>query len=276
MVQGMWAPVVPVSQGSPAVVGRELPGLRALVADFPAALHLARHAHEHPTMAVVLSGVFRKELAGGVQEAAPGTLIAEPAGERHANWFGPRGARVVLLQPLLPGEEGEIPWRTLFGRPHLSVDPWCAALARRIARELSSPDDLSLLALEGLVLELLISAARGRPSGPLRRAPPWLARIEELLRVEFVCPPSMRSLALEAGVHPVHLARVFRRHHGCTAASHVRKLRVAWAQEELLRPGATVTEVALAAGFSDQSHFTRAFRQIIGMAPGRWRRQQTS
>lgn len=276
MVLRMSVPVVPVSQGSPTVVGRELGGLRALVADFPASLHLPRHAHEHPTMAVVLSGLFRKVVAGGVQEATPGALITEPAGERHVNWFGPRGARVVLLQPLAFEDEGEVPWRTLFGRPHITVDPWCAALARRIARELSVPDDLSLLAIEGLALELLVSAARARAPEPAARAPPWLARIEELLRVEFVHPPSTRSLAREAGVHPVHLARVFRRHHGCTAAAHVRKLRVAWAQEQLLRPGATATDVALEAGFSDQSHFTRVFRQHVGMSPGRWRRQHPS
>jgi AraC family transcriptional regulator len=226
-------------------------------------------------MAVVLSGLFRKDVAGVEQDAAPGTVIAEPAGERHANWFGPGGARVVLLQPLVL-EESELPCRTLFARPHLAVDPWCAALARRVARELVSPDDLSVLALEGLTLELLVSAARAQPTGHFRRPPRWLTRIEELLRVDFVHPPSMRSLALEAGVHPVHLARVFRRHHGCTAASHVRKLRVAWAQEQLLRPGATAADVALAAGFADQSHLARAFREILGVPPGRWRRQNAS
>jgi AraC family transcriptional regulator len=182
----------------------------------------------------------------------------------------------VLLQPLGLEEESELPCRILFARPHLAVDPWCAALARQVARELVSPDDLSVLALEGLTLELLVSAARTQRPGPLRRAPPWLARIEELLRVDFVRPPSMRSLALEAGVHPVHLARVFRRHHGCTAASHVRKLRVAWAQEQLLRPGATAADVALAAGFADQSHLARAFRQILGVSPGQWRREHAA
>jgi len=84
----------------------------------------------------------------------------------------------------------------------------------------------------------------------------------------------MEHLAHEAGVHPVHVARVFRRHHGCTAASHVRRLRVAWAQEQLLRPGASLAAVALAAGFSDQSQFSRAFRQVVGVSPARWRREQ--
>jgi AraC family transcriptional regulator len=273
MIEVMSAPVVPVSLGSPTVVVRELRGLRTLLADFPAALHLPRHAHEHATMAVVLSGRFRKQLATGIQEACPGSLISEPPGERHSNWFGPRGARVVLLQPLQP-QDDEVPSHTLFARPRAAVDPWAAALGRRIAEELTSPDDLSAIALHGLTLELLVRAARGRspPSGG--RPPPWLARIEELLRVHFVHPPSMEHLAHEAGVHPVHVARVFRRHHGCTAASHVRRLRVAWAQEQLLRPGASLAAVALAAGFSDQSQFSRAFRQVVGVSPARWRREQ--
>ena len=276
MSVSMSLPVVPVSQGSPTVVARELPGLRALVADFPAALHLPRHSHAQPTLAVVLSGCFRKQLASEVQEAVPGSLITEPAGECHANWFGPRGARVALLQPLQVEEDGEIPWHRLFGRPRASLDPACTSLAWRMARELTAPDDLSLLALEALTLELLVSAARGGSVEPRSRPPPWLARVEERLRVEFVRPPPMRTLAREAGVHPVHLARVFRRRNGCTAASHVRKLRVAWAQAQLLLEGATTADVALAAGFADQSHFARVFRQLVGVSPARWRRQQLS
>jgi AraC family transcriptional regulator len=272
MIDAMSAPVVPVSQGSPRVVGRELRGVRTLVADFPAGLHLPRHAHEHATMALVLSGRFRKQLATCIQEAVPGSLISEPPGERHTNWFGPRGARVVLLQPLLLHDD-QLPSHTLFARPRATVDPWAAALGRRIAEELTSPDDLSALALHGLTLELLVRAARARSPPPERRPPPWLARIEELLRIQFVRPPSMEVLAEEAGVHPVHVARVFRRHHGCTAASHVRRLRVAWAQEQLLRPGASLADVALAAGFSDQSQFSRAFRQVVGTSPARWRRE---
>jgi len=276
MLTVMSAPVVPVSQGSPTVAFREVRGLRTLVADFPATLHLPRHAHEHPTLAAVLSGHFRKHLARGIQEAVAGSLITEPAGERHANWFGPRGARVVLLQPLVLEEHGEIPWHTLFARPRAAVDPWCAALARRIAQELTAPDDLSSLALDALTLELLVCAARARSPDPGTHPPRWLAHVEERLRVQFVHPPSMRSLAEEAGVHPVHLARVFRKHHGCTAASHVRKLRVAWAQEQLLRPGTRTADIALAAGFSDQSHFARVFRQLAGMSPARWRCQRLS
>ncbi len=246
-----------------------------LVAQFPSALHLPRHAHEHPTLAAVISGAFRKQLAGGDQDCRPCSVIAEPAGEHHSNLFGPRGARVVLLQPLSVPAETEPEWGMLFARPRASLDPGSADVARRIAAELERPDDLSGLALNALMLELLVAALRA-PWLPARARPLWLARIEERLRAGFIDPPDMRSLAKEAGVHPVHVARVFRRQHGTTVAGYVRKLRVAWAQEELLRPGATTVEVALAAGFADQSHFARVFRRVVGLTPGQWRRRNSA
>jgi AraC family transcriptional regulator len=58
-----------------------------------------------------------------------------------------------------------------------------------------------------------------------------------------------------------------------TVAGYVRQLRVAWAQEQLRQPGAVAVQVALAAGFADQSHFTRAFRRVMGRPPSTWKRQ---
>jgi len=49
---------------------------------------------------------------------------------------------------------------------------------------------------------------------------------------------------------------------------------VAWTQEQLTRTALSMAEVALAAGFSDQSHFARVFRQMVGVSPGRWRRER--
>ena len=74
--------------------------------------------------------------------------------------------------------------------------------------------------------------------------------------------------------HPVHVARVFRAHHGTTIAGYVRHLRVAWAQEQLRQPGRVAAEVALAAGFADQSHFIRAFRRVMGRPPSAWKRER--
>src|SRR5438309_377932 len=73
------------------------------------------------------------------------------------------------------------------------------------------------------------------------------------------------------GVHAVHLAREFRKHYGCTAGDYVRQLRIEYAFREIGRSGSSLAEIASAAGFSDQSHFSKVFRRFTGMTPANYR-----
>jgi AraC-like DNA-binding protein len=68
------------------------------------------------------------------------------------------------------------------------------------------------------------------------------------------------------------LAREFRRHFCCTAGEYVRRLRVDFACRALLQSDTALIEIAVNAGFSDQSHFTRTFRAAMGMAPAQFRK----
>jgi AraC family transcriptional regulator len=73
-------------------------------------------------------------------------------------------------------------------------------------------------------------------------------------------------------VHPVHLARVFRLTYGTPVGSYLRGLRLAWAAGRLTDSEDTIAQIALEAGFFDQSHFTRTFRQYFGLTPQAYRR----
>src|SRR5262249_21772677 len=75
------------------------------------------------------------------------------------------------------------------------------------------------------------------------------------------------AVAAAVGIHPVHLARVFRYHFGATLGDYVRRLRVEFAARQLITTEETLAGIALAAGFSDQSHFTRTFKRQTGMTP---------
>ena len=79
------------------------------------------------------------------------------------------------------------------------------------------------------------------------------------------------ELAREAGVHPVHLSRVFRRCVGEGIGEYVHRLRVRTACERMLAPHNSLSELSLGTGFADQSHFTRAFRKITGLTPATFR-----
>jgi AraC family transcriptional regulator len=72
-------------------------------------------------------------------------------------------------------------------------------------------------------------------------------------------------------VHPVHLARTFRRYYHCSPGEYVRRLRLESATRELCASDASLIEIALAAGYCDQSHFSKSFKRHTGMSPARFR-----
>jgi AraC family transcriptional regulator len=131
-------------------------------------------------------------------------------------------------------------------------------------------DDASSLALESLVLETFVTAFCDRVSTDRNHR--WLGRVVDALHETTERRVSMDDLAAVAGVHPVHVAREFRRTFRCTVAGYLRALRVRRACQELAEGEVPLSSIAQSAGFSDQSHFTRVFRATIGVSPGEYRR----
>ena len=103
--------------------------------------------------------------------------------------------------------------------------------------------------------------------------PSWMTRVTQMLASDFRRPPGLEVLAAEAGVHPVHLSRAFRRFRGMGPAEYVRRLRIHFACSELMGRNVKLIDLAAEAGFADQSHFTRSFKLITGMTPCAFRRR---
>jgi AraC family transcriptional regulator len=128
-----------------------------------------------------------------------------------------------------------------------------------------------------LALGLLALVARTDPHPPEREHPPaWLATAEELLDPDSPEHPTLAGLAAEVGVHPAHLARVFRKHHGMSVGEYARTLRIDWAARRLAGSDTPIGLVALETGFCDQSHFTRTFKNHTGLTPARYRQATRS
>jgi AraC family transcriptional regulator len=92
------------------------------------------------------------------------------------------------------------------------------------------------------------------------------------VHASFREPLRIGAVAREVNVHPSHLARAFRQHFRMPLGSYVRKLRLEWVASELLGSEDSLANVALAAGFADQSHLTRAFKCHTGLTPQAYRR----
>ena len=81
----------------------------------------------------------------------------------------------------------------------------------------------------------------------------------------------LSDVAAIVGRHPVHLARTFRRHHGCSLGEYLRRIRLERAARALRDTDRPLVEVSLDAGFYDQAHFCRCFKAWASVSPGRYR-----
>jgi AraC family transcriptional regulator len=151
----------------------------------------------------------------------------------------------------------------------VELDEASRPAATRLLHELRNLQPCSLLVIEGLTAELLASAARC--AGPERAKPLWMDGLFDRLRSEFHLPLRLNELAMSMNVHPGRLSRSFRKTTGKTIGDHVRGLRVQFLLRELADGDQPVAELALAAGYFDQSHCTREFRRATGMTPGEYR-----
>jgi transcriptional regulator GlxA family with amidase domain len=79
------------------------------------------------------------------------------------------------------------------------------------------------------------------------------------------------ALAEVAGLSVCHFARMFKQTVGVSPHRYVLQCRIEWARELLADTDMPLSEIAIVTGFSDQSHYTRWFREIIGVTPGSYR-----
>jgi len=104
------------------------------------------------------------------------------------------------------------------------------------------------------------------------RAPQWLKRAREIVESRFLEPLSLAEIATAVGVHLVHLSREFHRYNRCTVGELIRCRRVEHACDLLAHSDMSLAEIALACGFSDQSHFSMMFKRHMGITPSKYRK----
>lgn len=102
---------------------------------------------------------------------------------------------------------------------------------------------------------------------------PWQMRVvREYILAHLGGTLSVRDLASVARLSHRHFARAFKASFGLAPHAFVMSRRVERAKTLILETGLPLSEIALASGFSDQSHLTRLFSRVEGVTPAAWRR----
>lgn len=232
---------------------------------------LPKHAHELSHFCFVLGGNYQETIGSKLFERGPATLAFYPPDVSHSERHSSSG-RHFLVEVDFQSLEKVRDYGVVLSEPALLQSDSALWLAARMYREFCERDELSPLVLESVATELLIETSRVRRERRERKPPAWLEVVRESLRESFSSPPCLTDLAKLVGVHPTHLARVFRQFERCTVGDYVRKVRINYACTRMLSSNDTFIEIALAAGFADQTHFTRTFKRVTGVTPTEFRR----
>ena len=228
-----------------------------------------QHNHERACFIVTDNVQLKEKIGSKTLIHTPKSIVWRPGGFSHADSMAESNGRCFSIWLTKESLEtfasyAKVPDEFSEKNTHLT------AISLRLMREFRNWSDSSLLITEGLVLEILGHATRKaveREKAP----PPWLNRVVEKLEDEFTEKHTNVSLAAEAGIHPVYLARVFRKFFGCSIGEHLKSKRVYHARQLLVDSKLSLAAIAYTSGFSDQSQFTRAFKEVVGITPGAFR-----
>lgn len=153
-----------------------------------------------------------------------------------------------------------------------------SALAKLIAREIDPDQQRGRLFAESAFRLLAIEVARSSWSRPAKltearpRTDRRVQRAIDFIEANFHLDISLLEIGAAAGLSATHLTGIFRREMGVTPYSFVIGRRLRHAVHLLRSTDAPIAQIALEAGFSDQQHMTRIFRDRLDTTPGALRR----
>jgi len=230
---------------------------------------LPRHTHESAYFGLLLAGSYSERCTNRAADYEPFTMGFHPPSLTHSDEVGMCGSRMFCVELRDSYLQRTRPYLTA---PRFTPD-LCASeatwLGLRLYRSFAAGtlDALQLGELCGDMLERV----SGSSTADEKSCPAWLKRAVDLLCASYRESLTLEEIALEVGVHPIHLSRVFRKRHRCTMAEFMNHLRIQFACRSLADGWTDLAFIASDAGFADQSHFGRVFKTCTGQTPGHFR-----
>ena len=240
-----------------------------------------RHTHERYAIGVIEQGALGYFYRGENIVALPGNINLCIPDEVHTGQ--PAAAEgwsyrmfyfdVTMLQHIA-SEVADRSRPLPFFRAGIIDDVLVAQQLRQLHRQLETTDT-PLLEQETALLEILaqlIHRHADDPASPHRlgREPYAVTQLKRYIESHYAEDISLESLSRLTRLSRYYLIRVFRETVGIPPHAYLRQVRIKHAKD-MLASGQPIAEVAIATGFTDQSHLTRWFKRLWGFTPGQYR-----
>ena len=239
----------------------------------------ARHSHAHFSIGAITAGRSTYAHEQAQFEVAAGTVVLMNPGDVHAcNPIDDQPWSYVMLYVETPwltdlqhqlGFSEDLEFRR-FSATHLQdAALFCGLMA---LYEVLVDDQQDVLRKQSTAVEFFSDLQlRLNPAGQALREPNFkLERAADFIREHCTELLSLEDICAAAQLSPSYLIRAFKQHYGMTPHAFLVNQRIQFARERL-RGGQLIADVALEAGFADQAHFQRAFKQHLAATPGQYR-----
>ncbi len=229
------------------------------------------HHHENAYFTFILEGSLLEGNKKEIYRCSAGSLLFHNWQEAHYN-IKPkgftRGFHVELEHTWF--NSLDIKLDAIQGSIHI-MNPKSKILLYRIFKETKANDNTSYLAIQALLLETIAQMV-GNLEAAHRKTPSWVFKIRDILHDTFSENWTLEILAQSLEIHPVHLSRDFSKHFHCTLGNYIRSIKIQRALALLPDKNLSLTDIALACGFADQSHFIRCFKATNNITPSHFRK----
>jgi AraC family transcriptional regulator len=215
----------------------------------------------------VLRGAYSETYSKTKINCLPGDIVIHPQHLEHSNVFDDKGGTCfnIELADCLQKEIHELKMDRfkMFNSRYALL----RTTVHKIYKEYKSYDEFSATIIEGLLLETIGYSARETHS---ILSPYWMKKAEEIIQESKYSMISLSFIAGQLNISPAHLAREFKKATGTTIGEYIQNIKIHQACEKL-KKNVSILDVALEFGYSDQSHFTRIFKKIMGITPAQYR-----
>lgn len=221
------------------------------------------HGHDRPHLLLVTGGEVLERVGMSTHNLSQNSTRLSPAFACHDMTFGPRGADCLIV------EARSSFWARVFSRGVNSHRNQSVFSSKpRAASVIGGVDDITALVRSHAAIGAFGSLFARMPDDI--QAPEWVSEAMELLAAGAAARVSRIAKSVQRD--RVHFSRVMCDWSGFLP-SEVRALtRLARAVELIDHTDARLAEIAIASGYAHQSHMNRAFGEILGATPGRYRR----
>jgi AraC family transcriptional regulator len=243
----------------------ETGGLHVWEFSYAANKIIPNHEHQKPYICFLLEGDAIETNARDDISYSRERLVYLPKGATHTGKIGPQGTKIFSFEldddffdddvrtHYFPEHPTTIADRSLFAMLHVVM-----MMARNSEHKQFD---------QTWPYEIVAALLAIKPD----RCVKWLNSVRDYIHEHAAENPSPTMLASIANRHPTHLMRAFRRHTGLTLGGYIQAVKIDNACTLIRKGEMSLTQIASVCGFADQSHFIRAFRNMMKTSPSKYR-----